>query len=284
MADANAGLSTAQLAERTGLHAATLRVWESRHGFPEPSRRPGGHRRYSELDVTAVLEVLALRRQGLSLAAAIDRARRPTKPLASVFAGVRRRRPEVSPAVLPKPAVLALSRAIEDEYCANAASGLLIGGFQRERFYRQAERRWRELARTAELAVALADFERLRQPHHGPVEVPISREHALSREWVLIVDAPGAQACLAAWEKPSDRAPADDERSFEVLWSFEPTVVRTAVEVATDLLGPLAPAIATRIPTRGDDATATAANDLRFAAALSQRVVVSLTKAFAEPA
>jgi predicted DNA-binding transcriptional regulator AlpA len=60
-------LSTAQLAARTGLPAGTLRMWESRHGFPAPARLPGGHRRYSERDVDAVLEVLRLRQQGLSL-------------------------------------------------------------------------------------------------------------------------------------------------------------------------------------------------------------------------
>ena len=278
---ANAELTTAQLAERTGLQAATLRVWERRHGFPDPTRRPGGHRRYSELDVEAVLEVLSLRGQGLSLSAAIERARRPAAQPASVFAGLRRRRPEVSPAILPKPVVLALSHAIEDEYCAHAASGFLIASFQRERFYRIAERRWVELARTAELAVALADFTRLRDPGDGPVEVPIAPNHALAREWSLIVQAPGAQACLAAWERPSERALPDDQRSFEVLWSFEPTVVRTAVEIAVDLLRSLAPAIVTRVPSPGNG-TPAAANDLRFASAPSQRVVAYLSKAVQE--
>ena len=42
------------------------------------------------------------------------------------------------------------------------ARPLLIAAFQCERFYRAYERRWRELARTAELAIALADFERPR--------------------------------------------------------------------------------------------------------------------------
>ncbi len=106
-------------------------------------------------------EVVRLRAQGLSLSASIERAQRRRRPAAaSVFAGLRRRRPDVAPTVLPKPAVLALSRAIEDEYCAHAADGVLIGCFQREPFYRHAQRRWRELARTAELAVALADFSR----------------------------------------------------------------------------------------------------------------------------
>ncbi len=279
MLDANAELSTAQLAERTGVHAATLRMWESRHGFPTPARRPGGHRRYSGRDLEAVLEVLALRRQGLSLSAAIAQARRPaTRPLASIFAGLRERRPEVSATVLPKPFVLALSHAIEDEYCAHAASGLLIGTFQRESFYRGAERRWRELARTADLAVALADFEALREPPDGPVEVPIPGRHALAREWSLIVDAPGAHACLAAWEQLSEHELPDEERRFEVLWSFDPRMVASAVEVATELLQPLAPALAARVPALSDTGSPPTSSELRFASALSERIVAYLTQ------
>src|SRR5579875_3784289 len=121
LAPASAELSTAQLAARTGLPAGTLRMWESRHGFPVPARLPGGHRRYSERDVEAVQEVLRLRQQGLSLPAAIDRARRQVETNEqSVFAGLRRRRPDVAPSIMVKRAVLPLSHAIEDEYLARA--------------------------------------------------------------------------------------------------------------------------------------------------------------------
>ena len=97
------------------------------------------------------------RRSNVSAAAAL-RSRSRSSPACAAAA------PRSQPTVLPKPAVLALSRAIEDEYCARAAGGVLIGSFQRERFYRRAERRWRELARTADLAVALADFSALGGP------------------------------------------------------------------------------------------------------------------------
>lgn len=270
---ANPELSTAQLASRTGLPAGTLRMWESRHGFPAPARLPGGHRRYSERDVDAVLEVLRLRRQGLSLPAAIGRARRQ-EPAGdtSVFAGLRRRRPDVAPSVLPKRVVLALSHAIEDEYLARAANGLVFGSFQRERFYRIAERRWRELARTAQLAVALADFSCAEDPAGAPSEVPVTLRHPVAREWTVIVDAPGAHACLSAWEQPSQTELPDRERRFEMMWSFEPDVVHTAADVAAELLWSLSPAVARRLPEPPEDA-ATGAEEMRFAAALAQRMV-----------
>jgi DICT domain-containing protein len=268
-----AELSTAQLATRTGLPPGTLRMWETRHGFPEPARLPGGHRRYSERDVEAVLEVLRLREQGLSLPAAITRARRQASPGdSSVFAGLRRRRPEIAPAIMVKRAVLQISHAIEDEYLAQGSTGFVFGSFQREHFYRIAEPRWRELARTAELAVAIADFSDVREREGGPSEVPVELRQPLAREWTVIVDAPGIHACLAAWEQPGDAKLPDRDRRFEVMWSFEPDVVRTATAVATELLWKLSPEVARRVPEPREDVVVGAA-ELRFAGALSQRIV-----------
>ena len=248
-------------------------MWESRYGFPTPARLPGGHRRYSEQDVIAVQDVLRLRRQGLSLTAAIERAQRQEQlPVPSVFAGLRRRRPEAVPAVLSKRVVLRLTNAIEDEYCAHAAHGVLIASFQRESYYRLAQRRWTELARTASMAVVLADFDSITDGAGAPAEVPIRQSDPLAREWTLIVDAPGVKACLAAWEQPSQDELPEAQRRFEVLWSIEPEVVRSATELAADLLWRLAPSVAERMPPPPSDMT-TSADELRFATSLSQRMV-----------
>jgi DICT domain-containing protein len=240
------GLSTAQLVQRTGVAAATLRMWEARHGFPVPARLPGGHRRYSEGDVELVRAVVRGRAQGLSLAAAIGRSlgAQALSPTASIFAGLAPRRPELQPMTLGKPALLALTRAIEDTYCAGASGGVLVGSFQRARFYRASERRWRELACSARLAVALADFKRLRTGSGGVVEVPVAREQPLAREWAVVFHAPGASACLTAWEIPPDGGGDRDERRFEVLWSPEPEVAHAAIEVAVESLAVLAPSLA----------------------------------------
>jgi DICT domain-containing protein len=270
----NPDLTTAQLAERTGLSTGTLRMWERRHGFPAPARLPGGHRRYAVDDVAVVEEVLRLRGEGLSLTAAIERARRQRPaPATSVFAGLRGRRPEVTPTVLTKPAVLALSQAIEDEYCARAAGGVLIGSFQRARFYRQVQRRWHELARTADIAVALADFPVFAEPPDAPLEVPIDHRHPLAREWAVVVDAPGARACLAAWEQPSPVAVPDARRRFEVVWSFDPAVVADAVDVTVEILEPLRASVARRLCDARDPTPSSPEPALRYGGALAQRLV-----------
>lgn len=280
----NDDLTTAQLADRTGLSAGTLRMWESRHAFPEPTRLPGGHRRYRAQDVALVREVVRLRDDGLSLPAAIERARhRRPPPAASIFAGLRRRRPEVAPAILPKRVVLALTRAIEDEYCARGAQGLLVGSFQQERFYRGSRRRWRELARTADLAVVLADFESAADPTANPVEVAIDRRHPLAREWAVVIAAEGAQACLAAWEQPTHSELPDGARRFEVLWSFDPAVVTDAIEVAIELLRPLHPGVAQRVVEVLDAPAISPGPGLEYGGALAQRMIGYLGRLLEAP-
>jgi MerR family transcriptional regulator, light-induced transcriptional regulator len=186
--------------------------------------------------VELISHVVRERDAGLSLAAAIARVRTgPAQAEPSIFAGLRRRCPELQPVVLRNPLLLALSRAIEDESCARAERQLLFGSFQRERFYRQSERRWRDFARTAELAVMFADFERARMPADGPAECPIDRSDPLAREWAVVCEAPGRAVCLAGLELPKLSSQPESARQFEVIWSVEPDVVRTATQVCLGL-------------------------------------------------
>ena len=110
---------------------------ETRHGPPALSRPASGHRRYSPSDCEAIERVLAERARGLSLQAAIGRVvSTSVEADPSLFATLRRAQPALLPQVLPKRALTALSRAIEDEICARADRPLLFAAFQRERFFR----------------------------------------------------------------------------------------------------------------------------------------------------
>jgi DICT domain-containing protein len=150
---------------------------------------------------------------------------------------------------------------------------VVVGSFQTARFYGQSERRWRELARNARVAVALADFKRLRRPAHGPVQVPVRRDLPLAREWAIVMDAPDASACLAAWEIPASNEPADADRRFEVLWSPEPAVAREAVAIAAEVIAPLAPSIATTLESTRDEPAAPSSSELRAAVRQAHRML-----------
>jgi DICT domain-containing protein len=228
-------LSIGGLAAHTGVPPATLRSWEARYGFPRPIRLPGGHRRYSEGDVTAVREVLRHRNSGLALEAAVRRVTFEAPRSRSVYAELRDRHPQLNPLVLSKAAVVALSHAIEDECCARAQEPLLFGGFQRDRFLRASDARWAELARTACATVCFTDGATSTDVRPGqPIEVAIPREAPLNREWFVVCDASDLPACMAAVERPGADT-GHDARRFEVVWTVDPRAVRSASRVAVAL-------------------------------------------------
>jgi hypothetical protein len=238
-------LTIGELAARTGVQPGTLRMWESRHGFPRAKRLPSGHRRYPVAEVQRVLEVVRHRDAGLSLAAAIARATQdggaPAVP--SIFAGLRERRPELTPYPVPKRLLVPISHAIEDECSARGGGALLIGSFQRERFFRQAEGRWSGFARTAELCVVMGDFPEVKDG--DAIEIPVDRRHPLSREWAIVCDGPGVSTCLAGWERPGGRG---GERIFEMLWTVEPDAVRDAARIGIELAASRWPGLRERVP------------------------------------
>jgi DICT domain-containing protein len=267
------------VAARAGVSAATLRMWEARHGFPEPERSDRGHRRYHAHELERVQRVAADRRAGLPLALAIRRAREE-EPFGdvSVFSELRRRHPELEARTLSRRAMVALSTAIEDECLARAERPLLCAAFQRERFYREVELRWRELARTAEASFVFADFNRLRRPRRGPVQVPLRPASPMMREWLLVCWDQRMAACLVGWELPARRRGADRARRFEAVWTIDPAVVRSAALMCARRLRTAGSEFGLAAERRIESLTGpSGAEQLRAASALTARALSGLT-------
>jgi MerR family transcriptional regulator, light-induced transcriptional regulator len=276
-----AELSIKEVARATGVSEGTLRMWETRYGFPDPERLPSGHRRYSSRDVACVRQVARDREAGLSMKAAIGRARGVgTEPEVSIFAGVRRRRPDLQPYLLPKRTLVGLSHAIEDECAARAERPVLFASFQRVRFWRHATARWRELARTAQSAIVFADFPEPRVPDdaHEPVELPIDRGDPLGREWSIVCDAPGYAAFLAGWERPGQGGVPDAERRFETVWSVEPALVREAARISAGLVERARPSLCGRFATRLEETPPPSGEELMLVGALTNRMVAYVSE------
>jgi DICT domain-containing protein len=271
------GLTIGQFVERAGVAEGTLRMWERRHGFPTPERLPSGHRRYREADVELVRRVAAERSSGMSLVAAIARVKSLEGELTpSIYATLRRRHPELEARTIRKPLLVALSHAIEDETLARAQRPLLFGAFQTRRFYRQEHRRWRQLARGAELAIAFADFGRMRVPVDGPAEIPVDRSHPLSREWAVVCWASEYGVCLSAWEPPGSEA---GHRVLESIWSVEPDLVAEAARICTSIASSAGLDQADRIDSRLDSEPRPATDEqLRLVAAITNRMLAYLSR------
>jgi hypothetical protein len=75
------GLTLKAVSQRTGIPAATLRTWQRRYGFMQPTRSPSGYRLYGEDEVTLIQQVKYLRDQGVrigeAMAAVISTGGRP---------------------------------------------------------------------------------------------------------------------------------------------------------------------------------------------------------------
>jgi DICT domain-containing protein len=234
-------LAIKDVAEQTGIAPGTIRMWEQRYGFPDPQRTASGYRRYGPGDVEALRRVVAYRHRGLSIPAAIERARETggVSDRPSIYAAVRATDHGAQPQVLSKSTLVAISRAIEHETLARAAAPVLFGAFQHEAFYRAVEPRYRRMAHNADLAAVFADFAEVRRPAGGPAEIPIAPGDALANEWAVVVDAPGYAACLLAWEQPGVTEPGDPRdmtRRFEAIWTVDPTATRRAAQAAAKLV------------------------------------------------
>ncbi len=271
----DSGLAIGELARRTGLPAATLRSWETRYGFPRPRRQASGHRRYDEHQITLIEEALRLRASGMSLQAAIGQAAaRSAQAEPSVFAGLRRRHRDLVPQVLRKATLLALTWAVEDECCARAERAAIFGSFQRQRHYRQSEQRWDDLARTAEVVVAFADFDSPSAAGSGsaPWQVPVPADAPLRREWTLVCDATDYPACVAGWEFAGQEDRPDADRRFEVLWTVDPRAVRDAATICAQLAESWSPNLGPLLGRLPSDPAPAASADLQRAMGLLNRM------------
>jgi DICT domain-containing protein len=273
-------LAIKDVSERTGIAAGTIRMWEQRYGFPAPERTSSGYRRYTEDDVEALRKVLALRHRGLSVPAAIERAQDAEggpSDHPSIYAAVAAAHHGARAHILRKPTLMALSKAIEHEALALAAAPLVFAAFQRERFYRSVERRYRRLAANADAAAVFADFPAgVRRPAGAPAEVPIAPSDALGNEWAVIIDAPGYAACLLAWEQPGAADGDDRDRRFETIWTTDPHATRRAAQVAARLAGAADPGLGRQLQHALEDRPLALEEPAPSLTALTNRIVAYL--------
>jgi DICT domain-containing protein len=271
-------LAIKDVAERTGIAAGTIRMWEQRYGFPEPGRTPSGYRTYSDEDVETLRRAVAYRARGLSVPAALERARdtggATDRP--SIYGAIVAADEPVRPQSLCKSTLVAISRAIEDETIARAAGPVVVGAFQRQRHYRAVEHRYRRLAAAADACLVFADFPEPGGGDGEPIRLPIQPDGVLGHEWAVIVDAPGYATCLLAWETPESQRDAhrpQGERRFEALWTLDPRTVRRAALVSAAIAGRTDPALGRRLAAMLDDRPLAIESPAPALTALTNRIV-----------
>jgi DNA-binding transcriptional MerR regulator len=241
-------LSIGEVAQRTSISPSTLRMWETRYGFPAPDRSDGRHRRYTEEDCRLLLEVRRARETGVSMATAIEQGRHAVRHAEnSIYGGLLLRHPESEVVVLPEPFMLAISRALEDTMIERPG-GILFGAFQRQAAWHLAEPRWQRAAQHAHAAAVFADFPA--PERRGALWcVPFAPGSRLASEWTVVLDGPNATGCIVGRELDPEPAPLG-RRRFETVWSLDPVVVRDVARVATTIAATTAPQLAEQVALR----------------------------------
>ena len=193
----------------------------------------------------------------------------------SIFAGLRRRHPGLEPRVLTKRTLLAITRAVEDECCAQASRPVLFASFQTPQTFQQSLSRWQDLARTARSTMVFAKFDRLKvkPPNDAIIRVAVPADAPLMREWLLVCDSAEHAACVTGWEVPGQRGVPDAERRFESLWTLDPVAVREAARMCARLASSLGHAPRPSITKLLGDSVTPASGDLVRADSLFNRVI-----------
>ncbi|MFN8493417.1 MAG: MerR family transcriptional regulator [Caldilineaceae bacterium] len=83
--------------QETGLKPDTLRAWERRYGLPEPQRTEGGHRLYSQNDITMLKWLMARQDEGMSISRAVELWRRMQQEQGELLSNT------IAPALLTPP-------------------------------------------------------------------------------------------------------------------------------------------------------------------------------------
>jgi len=156
--------------------------------------------------------------------------------------------PHLRPQIYFKASLTALSHAMEDQVLGSGDEPLVIANFQKERYYRQETRRYRQLAQyTPQIYVLAApetDFAQVSEPY---ATIPFDPQDPLAQEWHLVVLGSHYAACLVCRERPSDTPLMDQARRFEGIWTFDRTVSQTVARLLLERILSYQPQLAEKI-------------------------------------
>jgi DICT domain-containing protein/signal transduction histidine kinase len=153
-------------------------------------------------------------------------------PSPSLLQAVLQIHPHLRPQIYFKASLTALSHAMEDQVLGSQDAPLVIANFQKERYYRQETRRYRQLAQHTDQIYVLAapetDFAQVREPYET---IAFDPDDSLAQEWHLVVLGRHYAACLVCRERPSDTPLMDQARRFEGIWTFDRTTSQTVARL-----------------------------------------------------
>lgn len=147
-----------------------------------------------------------------------------------------------------KNTLVALCHALEDCVLATDTPPLILTAFQRGRWYLQEADRYGQIAPKARHIVIMAAADTGFRQHPTSQQdtvslVELTPDDPITHEWHLMILSPSYSAMVLCQElQPEEYGPQglpnnDLERKFYGLWTFDPTLVKYAIDLGIDHVG-----------------------------------------------
>lgn len=143
------------------------------------------------------------------------------------------------PQIYFKSSMIALARALQDLVLADKQQYLVIANFQHEKYFRQQQQRFQQMASRSEQVYILGVPDResgFAVGNLGYETIPLKPTDTLARERYLVVIGQQYSACLAVQERlslnnlPDQAYVIQQEQIFEGFWTFDREITYAAAD------------------------------------------------------
>ncbi len=154
----------------------------------------------------------------------------------SIFAALQNTLGDQLPTVsLTKATLVHLSHTLEDFVLKRKMPAMLFTGFQESSHWRTETERYRELADVAMQVCIFAGKPLPADQTLGAIQIELEGEDPLRQEWFVAILADEFSVILCGLDnlRPADR---EAHRTFDTVWSFDPTVVGSVLDVLEEVI------------------------------------------------
>jgi DICT domain-containing protein len=128
-----------------------------------------------------------------------------------------------------------LSHTLEDLVLSRHMPGMIFTGFQEATYWWEETERYRKLAQVAQQVSIFAGPPLPPESKAALLHITLSSDDPLRQEWFLAVLSEAFSVVLSGQECQVD-APNEAARQFDTLWSFEPRIVNSALDLLAEVV------------------------------------------------
>lgn len=160
---------------------------------------------------------------------------------ASLFNKVRQKLNPSLPVIrCTKATLVHLSHTLEDLVLSRRRPAMIFAGFQESTYWRAETERYQELAQVAQQVCIFAGPPLPPESKAASLHITLNSDDPLRQEWFLTILSEAFSVVLSGQECQVG-APDEAARQFDTLWSFEPQVVNSALDLLEEVVASYRP-------------------------------------------